>query len=234
MKDTFSLPLATGACRKNEISLLRDPARRRGRGATRSAGLFDKALQLANLTGYTVSIMVQPPLDNPGELSTLMFSTNDDLSANMAELVRRFGPQLNANGARYIGDLPAGKMLSAYLARASEPALVVSQRCIPVPDADPIPNLESGLDGGLVYFSNSNPFLLPDDFAVDSTANIVPLPQTEALPVSTSIPLPSPPLPPLSSSAPAVVEESARRWRVMNLHWGFAQIPKRLTQLEAM
>lgn len=131
---TGLFPRVSGACRKENIARIDDLERRKEIGLNRILGLFDKAKQLSLFTDYNVSVIVQPP---EGELTTMMFATNDDLFANMATLVRRFGPRGEAGGACIVPPLPKNR-LANFLKSASHPGVVVPQGHIAMVSSKPM------------------------------------------------------------------------------------------------
>ena len=198
---TGLFPQLPGACRKDSISFIQDAAQRKYIASGRAAGLFDKAEQLSRLTNYRVSVIVQT---TEGDLPILMFSTNDDLAGNMAELVRRFGPRLDSGGARFVRDIPVEKRLPAYLKSASDPALVIPHTCITMTSSTPRPTMNTTANTTVDEQQSTSPplssgfdTLLPLPFEEENF-----LPMGEALGVG---------------------------WRRQNLNWGFALVPKKLS-----
>lgn len=131
---TGLFPRVSGACRKENIARIDDLERRKEIGLNRILGLFDKAKQLSLFTDYNVSVIVQPP---EGELTTMMFATNDDLFANMAALVRRFGPRGEAGGACTVPSLPKNR-LANFLKVAPQPGVVIPQGHIAMVSSKPM------------------------------------------------------------------------------------------------
>lgn len=127
-------PQIPGACRKDSIALIQDQPQRKYIGSSRAVGIFDKAKQLRGLTGYEVSVIVQPP---NGELPTLMFATNDSLFANMATLVQRFGPRGEEGGSKLISNLTHKNRLASYLKSSTDQGLIVPQSCIAMLSSTP-------------------------------------------------------------------------------------------------
>lgn len=206
-------PQPSGACRKDSIGYISNALQRKSISAGRAVGLFDKAEQLSRLMGARISVIVQPA---PGDMPILLFSTNDDLPSNMAELVQFFGPRLDAGGARLVTDLPPEKRLSAYLKRATDPALVIPHGCIPMVSSTPrsvivdeFPTIQSGFVNDAQILP-----LVEEDFFVNSGEK----PDTEDRMASIemlNIEIPSP-------------QFDANNWRAPGLDRDLVFVPKKL------